>query len=91
MSFIRNKHVRRLVALFALATMVAGVVITTLDMKHIGITVLFIGICATGFLHFDRAVQRRATSAYPIQSAIPAVTPVTPPTTGYPKQLQESV
>jgi hypothetical protein len=96
MAFLRNKQVRRLVALLALASMVAGVVLTTFEMKHIGITVLFIGICATGFLHFDASVQRRAASAYPIavnpiQSAISAVTPTVPTHTGHPKQTLESV
>jgi hypothetical protein len=91
MAFIRNKQVRRVVAFFALGIIITGIVLTTLEITNIGITVLFIGICVTGFLHFDTSVQRGAASAYPIQSAVPAMSPAMPPPTDSPKQTQESV
>lgn len=91
MAIIRNKQVRRVVAFFALGIILTGIVLTSLEITNIGITVLFIGICATGFLHFDTTVQRGAASAHPIQSAVPAIAPITSPPTGSPKQTEESV
>lgn len=59
MRFMCNKQVRRVAGFFILGTVIAGIVLTSLDMKTVGITVLFIGICASAVLHFDAAAPHR--------------------------------
>lgn len=93
MRFICSRQVRRVAGFFALGTMIAGIILTSLDIKPAGITVLFIGICSSAVIYFDAAAQRRTASGYPIstnplQSAIPTV--IRTPPTGHPKSTPHS-